>query len=273
MVEVLLSTDNICLFHRIFEHFKVPIEIRPATLYVGTPFMVIVRAALFFALKGIYDYLLPLMFAIGLFCMYQGCVLFYMSCTGEEEEEDDPSSSFVVVWGKKLLGDRLLASYEGSSFWVYVDGVLKFTPLVLCICVLEVTDVVFCIDGVSTIFMVDHVHILPLYVGDIVAAVIVRALYPQLAGTVELFPDLNYSVSVVLVLVGVDMCAGVFGHDFPPGTLAAAMAVLFAIGIGSSIIRGTCVNPDEGKGNAAEGDDDREDGREVGYGTIKNSAT
>ena len=26
VVEVLLSTDNICLFHQIFEHFKVPRE-------------------------------------------------------------------------------------------------------------------------------------------------------------------------------------------------------------------------------------------------------
>jgi hypothetical protein len=27
VVEVLLSTDNICLFHQIFEHFKIPREV------------------------------------------------------------------------------------------------------------------------------------------------------------------------------------------------------------------------------------------------------
>ena len=43
MVEVLLSTDNICLFHQIFEHFKVPREVRPGLLFVGTPFMVLTR--------------------------------------------------------------------------------------------------------------------------------------------------------------------------------------------------------------------------------------
>ena len=31
VVEVLLSTDNICLFHQIFEHFRVPREIGPAS--------------------------------------------------------------------------------------------------------------------------------------------------------------------------------------------------------------------------------------------------
>ena len=74
---------------------------------------------------------------------------------------------------------------------------------------------------------------------------IIRALYPQLAGTVELFPDLNYSVACVLVMVGADMCYGVFGYDFPPGTLAVSMGVLFTLGMASSILRGTCRNPDE----------------------------
>ena len=43
VVEVLLSTDNICLFHQIFEHFKVPREVRPGLLFVGTPFLVLIR--------------------------------------------------------------------------------------------------------------------------------------------------------------------------------------------------------------------------------------
>ena len=53
MVEVLLSTDNICLFHQIFEHFRVPREVRPGLLFIGTPFMVLMRFLLFFMLKGI----------------------------------------------------------------------------------------------------------------------------------------------------------------------------------------------------------------------------
>jgi hypothetical protein len=38
----------------------------------------------------------------------------------------------------------------------------------------------------------------------------------------------------------VDMCSGVFGHDFPPGFLALAMAVLFTLGMASSVMRGVC---------------------------------
>lgn len=264
LVEVLLSTDNICLFHQIFEHFKVPREVRPGLLFVGTPFMVLVRGVLFFALKGIYDYLRPLMFAIGLFCLYQGAVVLWMACTGVDEEEEDPANSTIVIWGKKLFGERMLTHYEGSAFWVYVEGAVKLTPMVLCMVLIEVTDVAFCIDGVSTIFVVDHVHVMTLYLGDIVAACVVRALYPQLAGTVELFPDLNYSVAVVLMLVGVDMCAGVLGYDFPPGTLVLAMGLLFAVGICSSVVRGTCRNP-----RISALAEPEEQSRSIGYGTAE----
>jgi hypothetical protein len=50
----------------------------------------------------------------------------WMSCTGEDEEEEDPANSTIVIWGKRLFGDRMLTHYEGSAFWVYVDGVGRY---------------------------------------------------------------------------------------------------------------------------------------------------
>ena len=41
----------------------------------------LIRGVLFFSLKGIYDYLRPLMFVIGLFCVYQGYIVFWMAFT------------------------------------------------------------------------------------------------------------------------------------------------------------------------------------------------
>ena len=36
----------------------------------------------------------------------------------------------------------------------------------------------------------------------------------------------------------------VLGYDFPPGTLALAMGILFTVGMSTSILRGTCKNPE-----------------------------
>ena len=171
VVEVLLSMDNICLFHQIFEHFKVPVEVRPGLLFIGTPFMVLMRFMLFFSIKGIYDSIRPLMFAIGVFCCYQGGIVLWMTLTGQEEDDDefDAESSGVVMWFKALLGDKLVTKYQGSAFYVTMDGAARYTPMFLVLLAIEVTDVAFCIDGVSTIFMVDHYHVWTLFVGDIVA--------------------------------------------------------------------------------------------------------
>ena len=183
------------------------------------------------------------MFAIGLFCCYQGGIVLWMTLTGQEEDDDEfdaESSHRGDVVQEDLLGDKLVTKYQGSGVLRHHGRRARYTPMFLVLLAIEVTDVAFCIDGVSTIFMVDHDHVWTLFVGDIIAACVVRALYPQLAGTVELFPDLNYSVAAVLKLVGLDMCCGVFGLDFPPGWLALSMGVLFALGMISSVLRGVC---------------------------------
>ena len=237
VVEMLLSTDNICLFHKILDHFRVRTEIRPGLLFVGTPLMVIIRGMLFFMLKGVYDYLKPLMLALGAFCVWQGVYLLYQTLYNMDTDNDDPAKSSLVRWAKRALGDGMVDKYHGSAFFVYIDGALKVTPMLVVIVVIEVTDLAFCVDGVSTIFMLDHEQLYVLFIGDVVAACFVRALYPQLAGAVDLFPDLNYSVACVLVLVGLDMCCGVFAREFPPGFLAVSMALLFGAGIATSILR------------------------------------
>ena len=73
------------MFHQIFEHFRVPREVRPGLLFVGTPFMMLMRYLLFFAMKGIYESIRPMMFAIGLFCAYQGGIVLWLTMTGQSE--------------------------------------------------------------------------------------------------------------------------------------------------------------------------------------------
>lgn len=240
VVEVLLSTDNICLFHKILDHFGVRTEIRPGLLFVGIPLMVIVRGLLFFMLKGVYDYLKPLMLALGAFCIWQGVYVLYQTFYSKDTDDDDPAKPALVRWAKRALGDRMIDKYHGSAFFLYIDGALKITPMLVVMIVIEVTDVAFCVDGVSTIFMLDHEQLYVVFIGDVVAACFVRALYPQLAGAVDLFPDLNYSVACVLVLVGLDMCCGVFDREFPPGFLTVSMAMLFGAGIATSMLRRRC---------------------------------
>lgn len=261
VVEVLLSTDNVCIFHQFFVHFRVPRNTRTGFLFMGTPLMVVLRGVLFFGIKGIYYYLRPFMAVLGLFCMWQGAMVFYQTLTVSEDKDEDPSNSWLVQVAKCVLGERLLEEYHGSAFWIFVDRVCKWTPLVVVLFFVELTDVVFCVDNVSTIFMIDHSHVTTIFLGDIIAACLVRSMYPHLAETVDLFPDLNYSVACILTFVGLDMCASSTGHELPKSAIGLAMAVLFPLGILSSIIRGTWFPP--GGGGTSKDGKGEEDGEKT----------
>jgi predicted tellurium resistance membrane protein TerC len=299
-VEVLMSVDNVCLFLRLFDWFGVPRETRPGILLAGTPILFAIRALIFFALDEVYYKIRPLMFVVGVGIACQGLLVLRhlrlarttndtrgddeaVTTKDDEDEEDggdgDGGEQIARACARVCGCESRMTTYDGSAFVTRTKrGVIALTPMLLCVGVVELFDGSFCVDSVSTVFELEHHHVLTLYLGNVVAACMMRALYPQLAGTVDVFPDLNYSVSAVLVMVGVDMCMGVFGRDIPSVTAACAMAGAFACGICSSVIRGkTCGDvrnifmrgPCPRPGGGFGGDhNDRGGTRSGGYGSL-----
>ena len=243
-VETMLSIDNLVVFHQIFISFKVPASRRPGILLAGIPVMIAVRVTLFLSFHGIYTYMRVIFGAIGVFIMYQAvCVLYF----GDDGDDDPDLASHWFIQGfKACLGKRLNTRYEGSAFWGRdaTTAAVYFTPLLLVMMAIEVADVMFCIDGVSTIYVVGHDNLHAVILGDHCAAFLVRALYPMLQGTVDLFPDLNYSVAATLAAVGVDMIASACNKEFPVYTLVLFMVGSFTLGIVTSLLRGVCARRD-----------------------------
>lgn len=236
-VETMLSLDNLVVFHQIFGTFKVPPSRRPGILVAGLPIMIAVRISLFMSFHGIWVYMRVAFTLIGAFIIYQGvCVAYF---TDDGDEDSDLSSNWIVRSVRACFGERMSTRYEGSAFYSRTkSGTFHFTPLVLVMIFIEVSDLMFCIDGVSTIYVVGHKSLEAVICGDLCAVLLVRALYPQLQGTVEVFPDLNYAVAATLVAVGVDMILGAFGQDLPVYVLVCFMVFVFIAGIVSSLARG-----------------------------------
>jgi predicted tellurium resistance membrane protein TerC len=121
------------------------------------------------------------------------------------------------------------------------------TPALVCLLVIELCDIIFCIDGVATIYELDHYRLRAAIMGDITAAVFVRTCYPVVGNAVNLFPDVKYSVGLTLIFVGLDMILDAFDIDLPAWALGVLMPVLFVIGIASSMIRGGGTSKDLSK--------------------------
>lgn len=240
-VETMLSLDNLVVFHQIFGTFKVPPSRRPGILVAGLPIMIVVRISLFLSFHGIYVYMRVLFTLIGAFIIYQGiCVAYF---TDDDDDDPDLSSNWIVRSVRACFGERMSTRYEGSAFFSRSKtGTFHFTPLVLVMIFTEVSDLMFCIDGVSTIYVVGHSSLVSVIAGDLCAVLLVRALYPQLQGTVEIFPDLNYAVAATLVAVGVDMILSAVKMELPVYVLVCFMVFVFIVGIVSSFVRGVVAN-------------------------------
>ena len=266
ILETVLSLDNIVVFHQIFESLKVPNSRRPSILLLGVPIMIGVRLALFLVLRGMLSKFWPAFIVIGLYLAYQG----YQTMMEEDEDEDEDEDSIdeqaqgVTAYVRRTCHSFgwVTRKYHGSALWVTggdelvedeKGGVVSsarrcmVTPALVCLLVIELCDIIFCIDGVATIYELDHYRLRAAIMGDITAAVFVRTCYPVVGNAVNLFPDVKYSVGLTLIFVGLDMILDAFDIDLPAWALGVLMPVLFVIGIASSMIRGGGTSKDLSK--------------------------
>eukprot|EP00929_Paragymnodinium_shiwhaense_P003081 TRINITY_DN103490_c0_g1_i1.p1 TRINITY_DN103490_c0_g1~~TRINITY_DN103490_c0_g1_i1.p1 ORF type:complete len:446 (+),score=127.87 TRINITY_DN103490_c0_g1_i1:131-1468(+) len=106
----------------------------------------------------------------------------------------------------------------------------RATMLVLVVCCLEISDILFAVDSVSAI--VAQVNDLFLaYTSAVFAMLGLRATFFIIDVLVKLFSMLKYGVGAVLVFVGIKLCIGRWYHVHP----AIVCAVLF-LAIGGSMV-------------------------------------
>jgi len=295
MLETVLSLDNIVVFHQIFESLKVPNSRRPSILLMGVPIMIGVRLSLFLVLRGMLSKFWPAFIVIGLYLAYQG----YQTMIEDDDDDDDDDDEYEGEVDEQAQGVTAVVrrmchsagwvakKYHGSALWVIGgdelieeknEGVISstrkcmVTPAMVCLIVIELCDIIFCIDGVATIYELDHYELRAAIMGDITAALFVRTCYPVVGNAVNLFPDLKYAVGLTLIFVGVDMILDAFDIDLPAWALGVLMPLLFIIGIASSLIRGGSTSKDltkilgddcGGTNSSVVDSDDKEKGREV----------
>lgn len=147
----------------------------------------------------------------------------------------------ILAWLRRHL--RVTESLHGNAFLVRVPDrfgkpMLHATPLLLALCMVEVTDVVFAVDSVPAIFAVTSDPFI-VYTSNIFAVLGLRALYFALAAMVERCAYLKYSLAAVLVFIGSKIFIGdfVFGGKVPATLSLAVTGALILGGIVFSLWR------------------------------------
>ncbi len=139
LIEKSLSVDNIFVFVVVFSYFKTPAVLQHKVLFWGILGALVLRGLLIFVGSALIHQFEWIVYIFGGFLIYTAIKL-----ATQEDTNVDPSKNPVVNLFRKLM--PVTPDYEGGRFFDRAGGVLRATPLIIVLIVIETTDLVFALE-------------------------------------------------------------------------------------------------------------------------------
>ena len=243
-LEKVLSVDNLFVMMAIFAWFKVPDGLRHRVLYWG-----VIGAIVF---RGIFVAFGTALLSLGpwvemVFAVIVAWTAVMMLRSGEDDEEIEDYSDhfanrlvrrFFPVW-PKLAGDRFLLKAsevsaelekpqnKGFAFTVK-KGARYATPLLLCVAVVELSDVMFAFDSVPAVIAVSREPLI-VYSAMMFAILGLRTLYFVLEALRKYLVHLEKAVIVLLFFIAFKLGLNASDHLWHHGYGISATTSLYVV--------------------------------------------
>jgi tellurite resistance protein TerC len=204
LIEKSLSVDNIFVFLVIFGYFAVPAEMQRRVLLFGVIGAIVLRAVMILMGAWLIAQFSWIMYLFGAFLVVTGIKMLIFA-----DKESDLNDNPLLKFLRKHL--RISNDYDGEKFITRRDGVRYFTPLVLVLILIEVTDLIFAVDSIPAIFAITTDPFI-VFTSNMFAIMGLRALYFLLADVADRFQYLKYGLALVLLFVGAKMLLAYWFH-------------------------------------------------------------
>ena len=190
--------DNIFVFLLVFTYFAVPTHFQKRVLMIGIIGAIVLRTAMILVGGWLLAEFHWILYVFGAFLILTG-VKMWWAAGKEPDLNDNPALKLL----RKLL--PVSKHYDGEKFWTVEDGRKIATPLLMVICLIALTDVIFAVDSIPAIFAITTDPFIVL-TSNVFAILGLRAMYFLLAAVANKFHLLNYGLAVILVFIGTKMC-------------------------------------------------------------------
>ena len=206
LVEKTLAMDNVFVISLIFTYFAIPRQYQHRVLFWGILGVIVLRGLMIGLGAALVMQFAWIMYLFGVILIATGIKMLVMV-----DHTPDVGNNPLLRFMKKHL--RVTDSLHGSAFTVRqvnpTTGKLQLfaTPLLLCLILVEIADLVFAIDSVPAIFAITPDPFI-VYTSNIFAILGLRALYFALAAVVHRFHYLKYALSMVLIFIGAKIFLG-----------------------------------------------------------------
>lgn len=226
VIEEALSVDNMFVFILIFEMFSIPDEYQHKALFYGVVGAIVFRLLFIFAGSELLIRFHVVMYIFGFLLIFAAIKTMF----GKEGGGGNKIATF--------LSRHLNVSPEldGDKLFTHKDGVRLVTPLLICIIVIEFTDIVFALDSIPAVLSITTDKFI-VYSSNIFAVLGLRSLYFALRGSLTHLKYLKYGLGLILIFVGVKMLIGDY-YEFTIVQSLAFIAIALVVTIVASVFVG-----------------------------------
>ena len=219
LIELSLSADNVFIFALIFRNFAVPPAYQHKVLIWGVLSALVMRFVMITAGVALIHQFEWIIYIFGVFLIYTGIKMLW-----SQDEIEDPSNNAVVKYARRVL--PLTPTWEGDKFSIVKDGKRFYTPLLIVLICIEVSDLIFAVDSIPAIFGITKDQFI-IFTSNVFAIMGLRSLYFVLSDVIDKFHFLKTGLGVILSFVGVKMLLGHTEYKLGNGlTLGVTVGVL-----------------------------------------------
>ena len=235
LLEQSLSLDNLFVMSVIFASFQIPRQYQHRVLVWGILGVIVFRGIMIGAGAVLVNEYKEVLYLFAVILIITGIKMMFINT---EENEDYTQKSYVKWMAKHM---RIDSKLHGNHFFVKLPGpagktLLYATPLFLCLCTIELTDVMFAFDSVPAALAITTDPYI-VYTANIFAILGLRAMFFAMEHVLHRFEYLKYSLSIVLVFIGLKVFYnGFVGHVPAAVSLGITLGVL-ALGVIVSMIK------------------------------------
>lgn len=196
MIELSMSVDNLFVFIVIFSLFMIPAEHQHKILFWGILGAIFFRAAFIFVgaeLLSRFDFMMYVFGALLLYTAYK--------TVRPNDKGGDQKESLAFKLSKRI---RATDDCSSGKFFTVENGIRVATPLLLCLVVIEVSDLMFAFDSIPAALSITT-DIFIVYASNIFAVLGLRSMFFVISGAISALDYLKYGLGVILAFIGVKM--------------------------------------------------------------------
>ena len=215
VIEEMMSVDNLFVFIIIFGYFCVPDEYQHKALFYGIIGAFAFRAAFIFAGAGLLDAFDWMMYVFG-------AVLIYTAVKTVLKKEESKENKLAARLSRRF---SVCPVFDGDKLFTVSNGIRMMTPLLLCIIVIELTDIMFAVDSIPAVLSISTDKFI-IYTSNIFAVLGLRSLFFAIKGSMEHLEYLKYGLGTILAFIGIKMLISEHYHVDVLLSLAFILTVL-----------------------------------------------